>query len=126
MKKILLDTNVLMAVGSLKVDVFSEIERICDFRYDIVTLDSNVLELEQIQETQSLKFRRDAKMALQLLKHKKVKILKSGKMPADEGIVDLAEKDLIVATQDAVLKKRLKARGVPIISIRQKKYLVMG
>ncbi len=129
MKKILLDTNVLMALGSLKLDIFSEIERICDFRHSIVTLDSNVRELELIRERQPGKHGRHAKLALDILRHKKVRVVKSGKMPADNGIIELGEmepKGLVVATQDAALKKELKARGIPVISIRQKKYLVMG
>ena len=126
MKKILLDTNMLMGIGMLKVDIFSELERICDFRHEIVVLDSNLEELRGIQERQSGKHRKAAKLALQLLRHKKVKVLKSGIMPADDGILQIAGKDFAVATQDAGLKKKLKEKGAGIISLRQKKYLIMG
>ena len=47
-------------------------------------------------------------------------------MPADEGIVMVADTNFIVATQDLALKRRLKAKGAGIITIRQKKYLKFG
>src|SRR3989338_6794445 len=126
MKIILLDTNMLMGIGMLKIDIFSEIERICNFPHENATFDSNVQELQKIEARGEAKFRKAAKLALQLLHHKKVKILKSGIMPADEAIMQSLDGNYIVATQDAVLKKRLKARNVPIIVIRQKKYLKFG
>jgi len=134
MKKILLDTNMLMCIGMLKVDIFSEIERICDFRYEIVTLDTILEELKKIQETQEAKHRKAAKLALQVLvqkiRQKKVKVLESGIMPADYGILKLVgdsnKDDFVVGTQDAELKKLLKEKGVPILSLRQKKYLIIS
>ncbi len=127
MKKILLDTNMLMSFGMLKVDVFSEIERICDFKYEIITLDSVIEELKGIQEKQSIKYKKAAKMALSIIS-RKLKVIESGIMPADDGILDLAkkDKDIIVATQDMELKAKLKALGIAIIALRQKKYLIMG
>ncbi|KHO45206.1 MAG: hypothetical protein QS98_C0012G0046 [archaeon GW2011_AR3] len=126
MKKILLDTNMLMSIGALKVDIFSEIERICDFRYELVTIDSVVVELSKLTAPSRGNIGRTAKLALELIKRKNVKILKSGIMPADEGIVMVADTNFIVATQDLALKRRLKAKGAGIITIRQKKYLKFG
>ena len=127
MKKILLDTNMLMSFGMRTVDVFSEIERICDFKYEIITLDSVIEELKGIQEKQSIKYKKAAKMALSIIS-RKLKVIESGIMPADDGILDLAkkDKDIIVATQDMELKAKLKALGIAIIALRQKKYLIMG
>lgn len=128
MKIILLDTNMLMGIGMLKLDIFSEIQRICDFRHEIATLDSNIVELKGIEKKQKGKYKKAAKLALQLLARKKVRVIESGIMPADDGIVQIAtdsKDDLIVATQDISLKKRLKAKNIPIIALRQKKYLIL-
>jgi rRNA-processing protein FCF1 len=127
MKKILLDTNMLMSVGMLKVDIFSEIERICDFRHEVVTLDSVAAELEGIVKSQPARFGRAARLGLEMLGRRKIAIMKSGIMPA-EAIMQLAQEhagDIIVATQDAALKRRLRQKNIPVISLRQKKYLVM-
>ncbi|MBS3109028.1 hypothetical protein J4227_00675 [Candidatus Woesearchaeota archaeon] len=115
-----------MSIGALKVDIFSEIERICDFRYELVTIDSVVVELSKLTAPSRGNIGRTAKLALELIKRKNVKILKSGIMPADEGIVMVADTNFIVATQDLALKRRLKAKGAGIITIRQKKYLKFG
>jgi rRNA-processing protein FCF1 len=63
-----------------------------------------------------------------MLGRRKIAIMKSGIMPADEAIMQLAQEhagDIIVATQDAALKRRLRQKNIPVISLRQKKYLVM-
>ncbi|MFX0135693.1 MAG: nucleotide-binding protein, partial [Candidatus Hodarchaeota archaeon] len=44
----------------------------------------------------------------------------------DDFILRIAkEKKCIVATNDKVLKKKLKSQGVPIIYLRQKSYLIL-
>ena len=50
MKKILLDTNFLMAWGQFKVDIFTQIDKISTFRYELFTLDKNLDELNKIIE----------------------------------------------------------------------------
>ena len=123
MKKIIiLDTNFLLIPAQFNVDIFSEIERICDFPYQLCIIDKTLSELDSIIENQRQKYKNSAKLALKLLKSKAVKIIKTKKDKyVDDLIFDLAENaDIIIATQDKELKKRLKN---PIITLRQKKYL---
>lgn len=121
--RIILDTNFLMAIAQFKIDIFSEIERIADFRYNIYILDKTIDELKNIIKTQKGKNKRAASLALQLIKVKKVKKLKTKQGKTDDLIVDIADKDTLVATQDKNLRKRLKPRKTGIIGIRQKKFL---
>ena len=125
MKKILLDTNFLMIPASLRVDIFSEIERIADFRHEICVLDKSLDELKRIIETQKGKHKDAAKLSLQLAHKKNLKILKTESIKnVDEIIAEMADSKLfIVATQDSGLKRRLRERHVPLIVLRQKKYL---
>ena len=44
--KIILDTNFLMIPSMFKVDIFSEIERICDFKYELCIVDKTLDEKE--------------------------------------------------------------------------------
>ncbi len=123
MKKVILDTNFLLIPSQFKVDIFSEIDRICDFGYSLNILDKTFDELKKIVEKQKGKHRQAALLALKLIKAKKVKAIKTKK---DEGVDDslaaLAKaNDVIVATQDKLLKKRIKK---PVITLRQKKYLI--
>src|SRR3989344_4388383 len=86
-KRILIDTNALMSMAEYKIDVFQELERICYFTYEVCVLEGTIHELQRIMKEQRLRFKLMAKLALALLKAKKVKIIPS------EGFVD----DLLVA-----------------------------
>ena len=68
--KIILDTNFLLIPGTLKVDIFEEIKRICDFKYTLHIIDKTVDELKKITETQRGKYKTAAKLALMLIKKK--------------------------------------------------------
>lgn len=124
MKKIIVDTNFLMIPGQFKVDVFSEIDRVCDFSYHIIIIDKSRQELERLSEGTGKKARA-ARLALKLLKQKKIKAVKTKDKHADDAIVNLAGKDTLVATQDKELKKRVKEKGAKIITLRSKSRLII-
>lgn len=126
MKKILLDTNFLLIPAQFNVDIFSEIDRIMHESYQLYTLDKVIDELKSIiqDKEQSQKNRRAAKLALQLIESKDVKTIKTKQDKlADDLIVDLDS--YIIATQDIELKKRLKEKNTRIITLRQKKKLIL-
>lgn len=121
MKKIILDTNALMAITEFKLDVFSELEKVCDFRFKIYVLSGVVEELEKIKTQQRGKYKRAAKLALSLLKAKKIPaIIERGKV--DDLLVRHSRKGHLILTQDIQLKRRLKK---PYLTIRQKKKIVI-
>ncbi len=126
MKKIILDTNFLLIPATLKVDIFSEIEKICDFKYELYVVDSTIEELKHIMESQRGKHRDAARIGLQLIEAKALKTLPSSQSSTDEAILALADLDCLVATQDKALKKALKQKKVNVIFLRQKKYLAIG
>jgi len=126
MKKILLDTNFLLIPSQFKVDIFSEIGRICNFNYKLFILDKTIGELENIIMKQKGKDKDAAKLALKLTQLKGIQILKTEKnIPTDSEIINTAEEGFIVATQDKNLKRLLKAKSVQVITLRQKKYLML-
>ena len=123
MKKILLDTNFLLIPAQFKIDIFSEIDRIMLEKYQLYTLDKVIDELESIQKDpkQSQKNKKAAKLALQLVKAKKINLIKTkSDKPVDDIIAGL--KGYIIATQDIGLKRRLKSK---IITLRSKKKLIL-
>ena len=132
-KRILIDTNFLLIPGQFGVDIFSEFERVCSFSYDLAVLDASVAELERlaVDSATSLKDRRAAKMALQLIKAKGVAVVKSDRKvfkSTDKAIQDFASasnKGVIVATQDRELKRQLKLKGVRVAVLRQKRYVML-
>ena len=121
MRKIILDTNALMAIAEFKIDLFSELERICDFTYDLYILEGTIKELRKIMEEQRQKFKRAAKLALAIVKAKGIKKIASSNY-VDDVLVELSKKGDLILTQDIELKKRLTK---PYLTIRQKKRVVL-
>lgn len=127
MKIIIPDTNVLMAIGEFKMDIFSELEQICDFKYEIGILDKVETELKKILREQTRKNREAAKLALKIIERMKIKKIKTSSGKVDDLIVELSKNpEVIIATQDKELKERIKKVKGRIITIRQKKKLVWG
>ena len=121
MKKIILDTNALMAIAEFNIDLFSELERVCDFTYDLYILEGTIKELKKIMEEQRQKFKRAAKLALAIVKAKGIKKIASTDY-VDDVLVEFSKKGDLVLTQDIELKKRLTK---PYLTIRQKKKVVL-
>jgi rRNA-processing protein FCF1 len=119
--KVLIDTNFLMIPTQYKVDIFAELERILIEKYQIQILQSTIEELKKIASTKT-KHNIAAKVALELIKQKNLKILKNSEY-VDKAILEIADKDTIVCTQDQELKQALKKNNIRIIALRSKKYL---
>ena len=112
--KILLDTNFIITCLKFKIDLFSEINRNCHFKYDIFILDESIEELKKLK----------SKLSLGLIEKFKIKIIATNEnLDTDSLILKTSDKDTIVATQDKELKRRLKVKGIKVLVIRQKKYL---
>jgi rRNA-processing protein FCF1 len=130
MKKVLLDTNFLFIPMQFKVDIFSEIERLMRVPYELCMIDMSLDELESLTTRGSGKDKTAAKLGLALVKSKNIKILDTGRtekhLNTDKMIVEVAKSpDFVVATQDKALKRDLKENNVPVIVLRQKRYLVI-
>ena len=127
MKKIVLDTNFLLIPGQFKVDIFSELQRICHFNYELCIYEGSMDELKNITKAGSGRDKSAAKLALQLIRAKSIKTIKSDEKYIDLAILDNAGRDSIIATQDIQLKKKLLEKGSSVVILRQKKYLrLMG
>ncbi len=126
MKKIILDTNFLLIPGSLKIDIFDEIDKLINFKYELYIIDKTNKELELIKNKQKGKTTTDILIAISLIKQKHLKIIPTSKSNGvDDTIVSLVNENYIVATQDKELKKRVKEKGAGVIILKQKKYLYL-
>ncbi len=124
--KILLDTNFLLIPVEFRVDIFSELERLMDRKYKIYVLKQTIDELKNIQKLQKGKNKQAAKIALELIEAKKLNILNiNSKKSVDNIIVELADKNYIVGTQDKLLRKNLKQKNIKLLTLRQRKYLII-
>jgi rRNA-processing protein FCF1 len=115
---IILDTDFLINSIKYKVDIFKEIKEKYP-KQTISIIDKTIEELKKINNS-------NAKASLKLIKIKKLKIIKTKKDKiVDDLILEETKKTDIVATQDRVLKRKLKNKGIKTITIRQKKYIML-
>ena len=118
----LLDTNFLMIPFQFKVDIFSELTKFG--KPQCFTLNLVVNELEKLA-VGSGKNASHAKLALFAARRERVKVLFSKSRGADAGLLKIAkEKHMALCTQDRALGQRARKRGIPVITLRQKRYLV--
>ncbi|MBT4823986.1 hypothetical protein HN695_05340 [Candidatus Woesearchaeota archaeon] len=134
-EKILLDTNFLMIPGNFGVDIFTEIERICHFKYKLYILDKSLDELKKLPEKarkQKTTTKRAVNIALKLVENMvqdgklniipiktNKKLISIYKDKYVDDIIKEVKNDYIIATTDKELKKHLKR----VIVLRQKSHL---
>ncbi|RLI92644.1 MAG: nucleotide-binding protein [Candidatus Altiarchaeales archaeon] len=124
MKLILIDTNFFLIPYQHKIDIFQEISRLIDEKYSIVTLSSVLRELESIEEGSMGRDGIAARIALRLIREKRIEVIDSDHA-GDKSIIEFAKnnKNVIVCTNDKKLKKKLRQLGVGIIDMRDKSHL---
>lgn len=126
MKILILDTNFLMLPYTENLDVFEELNRLVVDENSLATLSGVVDELKKIIDNRESKGRDKtaARIALQLIEKKEVKVIEShGRV--DDQIIDYARKnrDTIVCTNDKKLKKKLAEIDIPVAYIRDRSRL---
>ncbi len=128
MKNIIIDTNFLVSAIRFKIDILSELQRICDFKYTVCIVEGTIDELEKLAETGKPKDKIAARISLELIRNKKINIIKTSPKNKRVKNVDILilnwikEGNFIVATQDKELKREIRKKGDPIIVLRQKGY----
>ena len=121
MKRVIIDTNALMAIADLKLNLFTEINATLDFPYQLFVLEGTIDELNKIIKEQRGKYKRAAKLILAILKAKNIGVIKE-KGYVDHILVEHSKLGDLILTQDIILKKKLTK---PYLTIRQKKKVIL-
>jgi len=123
--KVILDANFLFIPSQFHVDIFEELTKLLDQKFDLILLLPTYQEIQRIAEKGSPKMRKLALLALNLAE--KCSIVNVETHPEeshDELIVRVAKEwGCPVATNDRELRKRLRKENVPTIFLRQRAYL---
>ena len=114
LKNIILDTNFMLLPAQKKRDIFSFLREGLDFSYRLFVLDKTISELEKIASHKS-KDGMNARFTLRMINELKGEVeiissegLKNKERTVDDMLVELDGMGFIVATQDRLLRKRLK------------------
>ncbi|MFH1835670.1 MAG: PIN domain-containing protein [Methanobacteriota archaeon] len=118
MKDVLIDTNFLTLPHTHKLDVFNQLSEVIPEKHRLFVLNGTLEELKALS-TEKTKTGVAAKVGLSLLEKSEVEVLPlSGDVDAQIIAYATDHKNLIVATNDRELKKRLKGLGVEVVSLR--------
>jgi len=117
--KVALDTNMLLAIKKLKIDIFEEIKESIGKAEFLIPVQV-IKEMQKLSE-KNKNLEKASNIALQLIKKNKAKEIQSKEKDADKALIELAKKGIIIATNDKELKKKvLKVKG-KILNIRKRK-----
>jgi len=122
---VILDSNFLFIPGQFGVDIFEELQRLFEGPVRCVVPAPVTEELRLLRREAKPKARKMVDFALALTGRCEVaeENLLQGEM-VDDAILRLAQRwGCPVATNDAQLRKRLRAEGIPVIYLRQRAYL---
>jgi rRNA-processing protein FCF1 len=124
MIKVILDSNFLFVPIQFKTDIFDELEGLLG-RFEPIVLSTTVEELEGLLRNRSVKIRRQASLALELAKRCKIiEVEKNLEESCDNVILRIAKEwKCPVATNDGILRRRLREAEVATIFLRQKSLL---
>ena len=115
--EILLDTNFIMVPIEFKINIKEELERLVSKKFEIITLDCVIKELDKIK---------GGKIGKEMIEKLGVEIKETPYDYADEAILEYVKKgNVIVCTNDIELKNKLKEKNVPIIFMRAKQKLAL-
>ena len=124
--KVILDSNALFVPLQLRIDIFEELRKLLNMKFELILLSPIRRELEKLAENGSPKMRKNASYALKMAE--KCKLIEldekiAGSSP-DDAILQVArEWKSPVFTNDRELRKRLRNINVPVIYVRQKSRL---
>lgn len=122
--KVILDSNFLFVPFQFKIDIFSELERLLG-KVEPIVLSTTIAELEDLARKGSSKMAKQALAALELARKCSEWYVETFlKESCDDIILRFAELEgCIVATNDAVLRRRLRKAKIPVVYVRQRSHL---
>ena len=123
-KEVVIDTNFFMVPFQFNVDIITELEKLLP-SYKLTTPSFVINELKGLKKNNKGKTRLNANLALKLANSSKVEIKDISLLEnetVDDALLRVSE---VLATNDIELKNRAKNKGITIIYLRQKKYIVV-
>ncbi|MCS7368216.1 MAG: hypothetical protein NDF57_00625 [archaeon GBS-70-058] len=124
---VVLDTSILMLAVEHGIDLFGEISRLVPMLHKCVVLTSVYNELNNMSKSKSNKEKLLARAALKMVSKCEIVNFKENE-GADDSILEFAKNNfrkVIVATNDAELRRKLRMLSIPVIYIRESNYLEM-
>ncbi len=118
--KILLDTNMLMLIAD-GINIFEQVEEKLAIKPQYIILKPVLKELEKLANSDKPSIKRKALFALRIVrKYCEIVDVEDYSKDVDEILIEYAQKhNAAVATNDRELRRKLRAKGIPEIYLRE-------
>ncbi|MFX1511944.1 MAG: PIN domain-containing protein [Promethearchaeota archaeon] len=129
--RIIVDTNFLMAIAQVRINLSMELEAVLDSHFELLIPDFVLDEIKNLVQMKNKKpkIRREAQFALRLAQQlcQELPQSQSTNTSVDSQIISLAKQlGAIVATNDKKLRATLKKEGILTIYLRGKNRLELS
>lgn len=121
-RPVILDTNFLLVPFRFRLDILGELDYLVDYSHSFVVSSKSMEELKKIARQVG----RDgmaARLALKMVdaNRERIAVVRQGAGKVDDWIVSYAEENrAIVCTNDSELRRRLKAKGIKVATLKSK------
>lgn len=121
--RVVIDTNFWIDVFRFRLD-FAEI-------YDLIP-DSHIFTISQVvEELERLSKKKNkdagfAKLALSFIESNRIQLLQVPEYGVDKALLNLSDKETVIATNDSFLRKKIEAKGGKTIYIRGRKHIALS
>ncbi len=126
MRELILDSSILIELASKPVPNFNDIPDYLG-NVEMVLLDASVNELSKLRKKSKTKMIKAIDLALRFSSNLKIINTLVNNENVDDLILDFANKrGSAVATQDRILRMRLRKSGISVISLRRGRIMFEG
>ncbi|MEE1149469.1 MAG: twitching motility protein PilT [Methanobrevibacter sp.] len=123
-REVFIDTNFFMIPFQFNIDILEEFKRILP-NYKLVTTKFVLNELNGLKNNSKGKVRLAAGLGLKIAQSDEIEVrdipLNDGES-VDDALIRISK---VLATNDANLRKKAKNKGIPLVILRQRKYLAV-
>lgn len=123
-REVFIDTNFFMIPFQFNIDILEEFKRILP-NYKLVTTKFVLNELKGLKNNSKGKVRLAAGLGLKIAQFDEIEVrdipLNDGES-VDDALIRISK---VLATNDANLRKKAKKKGIPLVILRQRKYLAV-
>ena len=123
-REVFIDTNFFMIPFQFNIDILEEFKRILP-NYKLVTTKFVLNELNGLKNNSKGKVRLAAGFGLKIAQSDEIEVrdipLNDGES-VDDALIRISK---VLATNDANLRKKAKKKGIPLVILRQRKYLAV-
>jgi rRNA-processing protein FCF1 len=123
-REVFIDTNFFMIPFQFNIDILEEFKRILP-NYKLVTTKFVLNELNGLKNNSKGKVRLAAGLGLKIAQSDEIEVrdipLNDGES-VDDALIRISK---VLATNDANLRKKDKKKGIPLVILRQRKYLAV-